>query len=67
MRVKVDDDPAGAVAIPAGPPRVFRLRLPREAAVVRFVFDPVFVPRDLPGRSDPRTLGVRLHRDGGGP
>ena len=67
MRVRVDDVPAGAVAIPAGPPKVFRVELPPGAGVARFVFDPVFVPKDLPGRSDPRTLGVRLHGDGGRP
>jgi O-antigen ligase len=65
MRVRVDDAPAGALAIPPGPPRRYRVDLPGGARVVRFTFEPVFVPRALPGGTDGRTLGVRLHADGG--
>lgn len=65
MRVRVDDVAAGAVAIPAGPRRLFRVDLPRDARVVRFSFDPVFVPRASGRGDDWRTLGVRLHADGG--
>ncbi len=65
MRVRVDDVSAGAVVIPAGPRRIFRVDLPRGARVVRFSFDPPFVPRKLGFGQDSRTLGVRLHADGG--
>jgi O-antigen ligase len=65
MRVRVDDVAAGAVAIPAGPNRLFRVDLPEGARVVRLSFDPVFVPRELGRGDDWRTLGVRLHADGG--
>ena len=65
MRVRVDDVSAGAVVIPAGPRRIFRVDLPRGARVVRFSFDPPFVPRKLGSGDDSRTLGVRLHADGG--
>lgn len=65
MRVRVDDVGAGAVSIPAGPVRFFRVELPEGARVVRLSFDPVFVPRELGRGDDWRTLGVRLHTDGG--
>jgi hypothetical protein len=65
MRVCVDDVAAGSVAIPAGPRRQFRVDLPRDARVVRFSFDPSFVPRVLGRGDDSRTLGVVLHTDGG--
>ena len=65
MRVRVDDVSAGAVVIPAGPRRLFRVDLPRDARVVRFSFDPAFVPRETGLGDDSRTLGVRLHADGG--
>jgi hypothetical protein len=65
MRVRVDDVSAGAVVIPAGPRRLFRVDLPRHARVVRFSFEPAFVPREKGLGDDSRTLGVRLHADGG--
>lgn len=65
MRVRVDDVAAGAVSIPPGPKRLFRVDLPEGARVVRLSFDPVFVPRELGRGDDVRTLGVRLHADGG--
>jgi hypothetical protein len=65
MRVRVDGVSAGAVVIPAGPRRLFRVDLPRNARVVRFSFDPAFVPRETGLGDDSRTLGVRLHADGG--
>lgn len=65
LRFEVDDREAGAVALPAGPPRTWRLELGRSAQVVRLTVEPPFRPARLGGGRDLRTLGVRLHADGG--
>lgn len=65
LRFRVDDRDAGAVALPAGPPRTFRVEPGRNARVVRLTVEPPFVPARLGAGRDARTLGVRLHADGG--
>jgi len=65
LRVAVDDVPAGALTLPAGGARRYRVTFPRGARVVRLTVDPTFVPLRLTGAPDSRTLGVRLHADGG--
>jgi hypothetical protein len=64
VRFHVDDVDAGAVAIPVGPPRSWRVELGRGAKVVRLSVEPPFVPARLGAGRDLRTLGVRLHADG---
>lgn len=65
VRFHVDDAFAGAVSVPAGPPRTWRVKLGRGAKVVRLSVEPPFVPARLGAGRDLRTLGVRLHADGG--
>jgi hypothetical protein len=65
VRFRVDDRDAGAVAVPAGAPRSWRVELGRGAKVVRLSVEPPFVPGRLGIGRDVRTLGVRLHADGG--
>jgi len=65
LRFRVDDVDAGAVALPAGPPRAYRVDFGRGARVVRLSVEPGFVPARLGSGRDRRTLGVRLHADGG--
>lgn len=65
LRLRVDDGAASALSVAAGPARTYRVSLPRGARVLRLAVEPSFVPRSLTGAADSRTLGVRLHADGG--